>query len=185
LISELKLNLKVQVTEDLSILDPVGVWLNKPVHGWKLLYKWTRDPKTKLAWHQACHDKGPTVTVVRTKDGHVFGGYAHLSWWTPTKNFYEYRQSNESFIFSLTDGKGRKPSRRFPVQSSPNAICSCDSTDGFAWGHGNDLFINPENTEKYFAKVSTYQSTGETTASDWLAGSTKDWQIVEIETFLV
>jgi len=117
LVSELKLNSKPQVaTQGTTILDPVGVWLNKPVNTWKLLYKWTRDPKTNEAWHQACDNKGPTVTVIRTKDGHVFGGYSQISWSAPTNEsfswavgIFEPKESRASFLFSLTDGKNRQP----------------------------------------------------------------------------
>jgi len=141
------LNSKPQVAiQGTTILDPVGVWLNKPVNTWKLLYKWTRDPKTNEAWHRACNGKGPTVTIIRTKDGHVFGGFSQITWSAPAGQAWESKESKLSFIFSLTDGKNRQPYQCLPFQNYKDAICLCESNNGFGWGYGgSDLWVYPGN----------------------------------------
>jgi len=182
LVSELKLDSK-QVAD----LDPVGVWLKKPVRNWKLLYKWTKDEKTNVAWYRACAGKGPTVTVVRTKDGHVFGGYAHISWLSLNSG-YEWKESMESFIFSITDGKGRKPYQCLQTQPSQHSLCSYanSSKSCFGWGANHDLYINPESLGSYSNLNGTYKlPQGFSDNQTWLAGSYTTWQIVEIETYLV
>jgi len=183
--AELKLNSKLQVSQDLA---PIGIWLNKPVNTWKLLYKWTIDEKTKAAWHHACDGKGPTVTIVRTKDGHVFGGYNPLAWWVPRNNGdSEFKESKESFIFSLTDGKGRQAYQCLPYNYCQYAICSFDSNNGLGWGGGLDLYINPEATVGSYSNLNnTYKlPQGFVDGRTWLAGSYNNWQIIEIETYSV
>jgi len=190
LVSELKLNPNLKLlTHETNILDPVGAWLNKPVNTWKLLYKFTRDQKTNEAWHQACNGKGPTVSVVRTKDGHVFGGYCHLSWWTPSSGERsEQKESKESFIFSITDGKNRQPYKLLQYQNYQDAIFSCSNAYGFGWGtDGIDLILGPgmpQHCSSYLNNTYALPE-GYTNPSTWLAGSSNYWKIIEIETYLV
>lgn len=47
-----------------------------------------------------CDKKGPTLTVYKTSQGKVFGGYTSLSW---KSCFYPNRVDHKAFIFSLTN----------------------------------------------------------------------------------
>jgi len=173
-----------------SILDPIGIWLDKPVYTWKLLYKWTQHPRTDVAWHQQCNGKGPTVTVVTTHDGHVFGGYCDLPWWTSTPHLslgrLDYKASTKSFIFSLTDGKGRQPYQCSQYRSGGFAVCVSRHESGFAWGLGPDLYLNPENMSLSSSYLHTYSlPEGFTGRKTFLASSFTNWEIEEMETYLV
>ena len=57
-------------------------WLQKdqgPAEA-KLLYRASRDGRKLQRFHELCDNKGPTVVVAKSKGGHIFGGYAEMSW---------------------------------------------------------------------------------------------------------
>ena len=61
----------------------------------KLLYKASTDGDTKNIFHNKCDNQGPTVSIIGSKDGHIFGGYASQSW---DKNTHFISDVN-SFLF--------------------------------------------------------------------------------------
>ena len=52
---------------------------------------------TSQGFHSACDDKGPTITIVKTKEGFVFGGAADKSWGSGG----HYVASDSAFLFCL------------------------------------------------------------------------------------
>ena len=46
----------------------------------KLLYRANRNGWAATNFHSCCDNKGPTVTVVRSSNGCVFGGYTEQPW---------------------------------------------------------------------------------------------------------
>ncbi len=51
--------------------------------------------------------------IVKANHGYIFGGYNPKSWISD----FSYSESNEAYLFSVTDGKGRKPAR-CPIRKS-------------------------------------------------------------------
>ena len=64
----------------------------------KLLYRKSRDGDTFEIFHQLCDNKGPTITLIRSSEGFIFGGYNPLSW----DNHSNWKEDEQSFLFSLT-----------------------------------------------------------------------------------
>jgi hypothetical protein len=56
-------------------------------HGWE-----------RSKFHELCDDKGPTITVMKSKAGRVFGGFAMQSWDSKTKGF---KADEKAFIYSI------------------------------------------------------------------------------------
>ncbi len=49
-------------------------WNVKGLHDeWHLLYKGNRDGFNAKDFHRLCDNKGPTITVIRTRQGKLFG----------------------------------------------------------------------------------------------------------------
>lgn len=44
---------------------------------------------------------------VKTNTGHIFGGYNPQSWVSD----FSYTDTNQAYLFSISDGKGRRPIR--------------------------------------------------------------------------
>ena len=54
---------------------------------WRLLFRASRDGFTASAFHSACDNKGPTITVVKS-GGNIFGGFAENAWTSKIAKLY-------------------------------------------------------------------------------------------------
>ena len=73
-------------------------WINREKNfNFKLLYKASTDGDTKNIFHNKCDNQGPTVSIIESNDGHIFGGYASQSW---DKNTHFISDVN-SFLFNI------------------------------------------------------------------------------------
>ncbi len=85
---------------------------------WQLVYKATRDGFDSDIFHQCCDNQGPTLTVVRSSEGYLFGGYTALNWdvkggWTVDKT---------AFLFTLTNPHNILPTQYTINLEGKNAI---------------------------------------------------------------
>ena len=47
---------------------------------WKLLYRASEHDYTAKSFHEYCDDKGPTLVIIKSSGGWIFGGYTTQSW---------------------------------------------------------------------------------------------------------
>jgi hypothetical protein len=80
---------------------------------WKLLYKASINGFKSEIFHKKCDHFKNTVTIIKTSNGNVFGGYTSQSW-TPTKE--KYKSDIKAFIFSLAN----KDNRPFKIECNSN-----------------------------------------------------------------
>lgn len=101
-------------------------------------------------FHELCSKKGPTIMIVKEKNGHIFGGFNPYSWISENAYF----KSNEAFLFSLTDGKGRKPIK-FKVKQKKSEFAIRNSEKDWSPGFGeegiSDLFIAFKNLRNSYS----------------------------------
>ena len=63
------------------------------------LYKAT-DPGVgfrSAKFHQLCDNKGPTLTLIQTTTGSIFGGFTSTNW----DSAGAYKYDNQAFLFSV------------------------------------------------------------------------------------
>ena len=85
-------------------------WINRDKNfKFKLLYKATMDGDTKNIFHNKCDNQGPTVSIIESKDGQIFGGYASKSWDRNQK----FISDPNSFLFNVNI------KRKFPGTNNP------------------------------------------------------------------
>jgi hypothetical protein len=95
-------------------------------HGWS--------PSSKF--HQLCDDKGPTITIFKSKAARVFGGFTQQSW----DRSGQWKKDEKAFIFSID----RKQIYR--VKDAQSAIY-CNSSWGPSFG-GNALAVRGDPLNK-------------------------------------
>jgi hypothetical protein len=62
-------------------VDTIEGWLGgRRLDPSKALYVASRDGWSTRKFHDLCDGKGPTITLVRTETGHIFGGYTSVPW---------------------------------------------------------------------------------------------------------
>jgi len=98
-----------------------------------LLYQASKDGYSVSTFHSRCDGKGPTLTIVETKSGNVFGGYTYSSW----SSSGGYTASSKGFLFRL------RPSMKRYNQLSAYTSKAIDrsSSLGPTFGGGHDLYI--------------------------------------------
>jgi TLD len=125
---------------------------------WILIYKATRDGFGSSDFHRCCNNKGPTITVIQSKDGgYLFGAYTSVSW-TSIENYVEDR--NGPFLFTLTNPHAIPPTK-YPVKIAQYSIFDKNSY-GPTFGGGADLHVcnnSQMNGDSYFGFPHSYMDT--------------------------
>lgn len=108
----------------------------KPDQLWKLIYKATRDGFEGKTFHRLCDNQGPTMVIIRSTGGYVFGGYASQSW----NSNGSYINAQDSFLFLLTNANGNQPTK-FICKKNSYALYG-DESYGPTFGNNHDLKIS-------------------------------------------
>jgi len=97
------------------------------------IYVASRDGQSASNFHSACDGKGPTVVIVLTTTGNIFGGYAASSWSSSSG----YVSASTSFLFRLRPGM-----RHYTVKKGKETYSMYrNSGYGPSFGAGHDLYI--------------------------------------------
>jgi len=98
-----------------------------------VLYKASSDGDSASAFHSACDNKGPTVVIVQTTSGAIFGGYTDVSWTSSST----YVSSTTSFLFQL-----RPYMKQYVLNKGKEANAVYHKSDyGPTFGGGHDFNI--------------------------------------------
>jgi len=122
-ISEEDLAQRVPLFEGGTVLTPVHKfkiyeWLpNKKL---TLLYKATVDGFSADAFHAKCDDKGPTLSVIQSKEGFIFGGYSAQSW-----GGNGFKTDHTTFLYTLTNPHSLPPTKYIlkPLEAAHAIMC--------------------------------------------------------------
>jgi len=104
----------------------------------EVLYVATRDGDTATSFRAACNNQGPTVVIVETSIGNLFGGYTDISWGTASNR---YAKSSKSFLFSL-----RPSMKQYMIKSTSYAVYH-HSSYGPTFGNGHDIYLSNSATQ--------------------------------------
>ena len=148
--------------------------------GLTLLYRSSRDGSSGNDFHRRCDNQGPTVSVAKSTEGYICGGFADVSW----KNNGDYQASTTSrnaFLFALCSHDGSAPVKMKPKEHTKNNSIYCRSSYGPTFGGGHDLKMNSS---------ASYVNIGHTyvlppgTNTNFITGSSQ-FHIAELEVFKV
>ena len=64
----------------------------------KLLYCASDNNWSAKLFHSLCDNKGPTITIIQSEYGNIFGGYTSVSWNSDTTG---YRFDKNAFLFTI------------------------------------------------------------------------------------
>ena len=59
--------------------DKLREWLGSD-YKWKLFYRASEHEYTAKSFHESCDEKGPTLVIIKSSGGWIFGGYTTQSW---------------------------------------------------------------------------------------------------------
>ncbi len=96
-----------------------------------LLYRASRDGLSSQAFHSNCDGKGCTITIIKTTNGIIMGGYSNTSW----ERERRYAEANKAFLFVLS-GNGISSPCKMKLKK-PNGEAILNSEYGPAFGDGD------------------------------------------------
>ena len=138
----------------------------------KLLYRLTRDGNSFKIFHEKCDNQGPTLILIKGKDGRVFGGYTPLSWDSTSRKKCDL----DSFLFSLTDNK------KYPKKNKDLQSIDCYSLLG-PWFYNLGFYINSSmNQLYYYGNIDGYQNANDIIPNFKTPGY---YDITEVEIFQI
>ncbi len=83
---------------DFYALEKLLVTANRKTITPKLLYRASVDGWHASSFHRTCDNKGATLTLIKSTEGYIFGGFTDKSW--PSSN--QVVSSDNAFVFHLT-----------------------------------------------------------------------------------
>ena len=147
----------------------------------KLLYRGTRDGMNANYFHNKCNNQGPTISLFKNVKGYIFGGYASTDW----TSCNDYKSASESFIFTLTNIYGTKPTK-FPNSKTANSIFDYHSQGPRFGDDIETLYSNNNSSSSYFPH--SYQDIlgkGKSIFTGDLNNNNTSFNIKEIEVFKI
>ena len=147
-------------------------WINreKPFK-FKLLYKGTTDGDTIEVFHNKCDNQYPTISIIESTDGQIFGGYTTKSW---DKNNLKDIPDPDSFLFNLNNTK------KYPVSNDKGLMSNyiCD----FGGKNFHELYL----CNQYFSNNGKCDNGNGFNFKNYeLSGGKSSFKIKEVEIYKV
>eukprot|EP01084_Bolivina_argentea_P126552 224058_1 len=78
-------------------------------NGFKLLYKASQHKYSANKFHELCDGHGPTLCIIQSNFGNIFGGYSSIKWTTIKHNCYNEDENAFLFLIRSTDTSQKCP----------------------------------------------------------------------------
>lgn len=157
----------INCKEQIKLLNQ---WINKKNNNFTLIYKGSRDGDSYINFHEKCDNQGPTIMIIKSSNGEIFGGYTEKSW-VKGKDIH----SPESFLFNLN-----KKEKYFI--SGEGYILSCEGQIGF--GDMNDYELS--FYDNYFKQKSIISGDSSYNFSSYeISGGNNCFIIKEMEVYKI
>ena len=139
------------------------------------IYKATRDGRRGKDFHRYCDNKNPTLTLIESTNGYIFGGYITIPWESPSNWTYK-NNDNNAFIFSVNNNL------KFPIQNKSYVIyLHKDYGPGFG---NNEIYITSNFLDSN-SQCDKYEgSNGYNALPGKMAGG-QYFKVKELEVYLV
>ena len=146
-----------------------------------LLFRASRDGFTGKAFHSKCNGKQPTITLIKSEHGYIFGGYTQAPWNKKT----DYVNDSNAFIFTFKNGNILEVFKQ--KQTSHSIYNRPDYLATFGGGHDIHLCDNCNSSNSSYSNFGHTFNTpgaqyGTEQAKSYLAGS-YNFKVLEIETY--
>jgi hypothetical protein len=161
--------------------NKIKEWL--PSKRLELLYKATTDGFTATKFHEKCDNKGPTLVVIRSTHGYIFGGYTPLSW----ESTHTSKNDTEGFIFTLFNPHNIPPTQ-YPRNLQDSSAIYCNPSLGPVFGNGYDIKIDNNSNEKngnyiHFTSYTDTTGRGDNTFTGYQHFTTNELEVFSVIPF--
>ena len=159
-----------------EFFNQLNKWINPEKSlKFELIFKASEDGDNCQTFHKICDGKGPTVTIVKSKNGYIFGGYLTV----PFSSDRKAHTDDKAFLFSLTNMK------KFKILDPEHAVFHYAKGWGPYIGRKDncDLAIKSEclSNKKSYCEPSSY----EFKRIDLIGSDEKFFEVKDYEIYLV
>ena len=116
--------------QGLDLVDLIG--LNNS--SFKLLYQLSVDGSNTKIFHSKCDEAAATLTVIKTQNSNIFGGYTAADW-----SGSAIKYDSTAFLFSLVNSYNLPVKMNHVNRVGIYWAIYCDPYYGIIFGAGNDL----------------------------------------------
>ena len=138
------------------------------------IYKATRDGGTAKDFHRLCDNKMPTLTLIESTNGYIFGGYITISWESPSDWTYKGNDDN-AFIFSVNNNL------KFSIQNKKYVIYLHKDCVDFG---NNDIYVASDFLNENSSCNNYKGYNGYNAPPEKIAGGS-NFRIKELEVYLI
>ena len=127
-----------------AIINWIKQKINKKNIDFKKIFTMSLNGSSCNDFHKYCDNKGPTLTIIKTTNNKIFGGFTPLNWESSGNGENKYDKSNQTFLFSLDLMK------KFDMINAKKEAIYCTKNNGPYFG-GRDFSIesNMKKGETY------------------------------------
>jgi hypothetical protein len=145
--SILHTNIKKQET----IINWIREKTNKNFIRFEKIFIMNKNGSSSKDFHKYCDNNGPTLTLIKTINNKIFGGFTPLNW--DISGVDKIDENNQTFIFSLSSMK-----KYDMINKDKSAIC-CNREYGPSFGASDFCILsNMKKGETYANKVTNFLS---------------------------
>ena len=145
--SILHTNIKKQET----IINWIREKTNKNFIRFEKIFIMNKNGSSSKDFHKYCDNNGPTLTLIKTINNKIFGGFAPLNW--DISGIDKIDENNQTFIFSLSSMK-----KYDMINKDKSAIC-CNREYGPSFGASDFCILsNMKKGETYANEVTNFLS---------------------------
>ena len=148
----------------------VAGWLPSSKEG-TLLYRRSTNGSAASTFHSLVDNQGETISLIKTTNNRVIGGYNPSSWNGSLNN---YVSGTEGFLFNLTYG--------FRLTNTNSTYMTYNNSGyGPCFGGGHDMCVSDSNTSTGYNNTHSYQNPS-TYGYTYLEGA-YSWNVSDIEVY--
>ena len=145
--SILHTNIKKQET----IINWIREKTNKNFIRFEKIFIMNKNGSSSKDFHKYCDNNGPTLTLIKTINNKIFGGFTPLNW--DISGVDKIDENNQTFIFSLSSMK-----KYDMINKDKSAIC-CNREYGPSFGASDFcILLNMKKGETYANEVTNFLS---------------------------
>eukprot|EP01132_Coremiostelium_polycephalum_P008075 gene8075-9935_t len=160
-----------------ELFTKINEWGSFPSNRkWKSIYQASKDGFSASTFHQKCNNKGPTITIIWSKTGNIFGGYTSLNW----NSIGNYQNDPQSFLFLLKNSKNQ--SMKFPYRNTGHSIYD-NVSYGPTFGNGHDFHIcdNSNTVSNSYTNMNNSYGFQNTTGDPYILTGSNKFLVDEIQ----
>ena len=131
----------LSIAQDLEFVQLLTTKLPS-IKALKLLYRASQNDYSANRFHKLCDNKGPTITIIKSNWGNIFGGYASMPWISTPG----WRMDENTFLFLIKSDnasiQAKCPMILLPsINEDTNMTICSDPGTGPLFGTGKDICI--------------------------------------------